>query len=170
MVLIVRMMDAVLRCRVRNTTQRGCGSARSRARFLCSVLVFIRKTMRCFRPLLAAAKEASSNSVAQHIPRQKQRLPIFGLSVHEQPLPTLVHTYKSTLALLEQMPPSAVYRQSVESITRDRMHKAESVGGHGSEDELLAVESSIGSGYIEEVLEQAKEELALAGKMLEWKA
>lgn len=128
--------------------------------------------MRCFRPLLAAAKEASSKSgsVANYIPREKARLPIVGLAVHQQPLPTLLHTYESTLSLLQQIPASAVYRQSVESITKERMQVVQQLGGHGSEDELLAVEHKIGAGYIEEVLEQAKEELALAGKIIEWKA
>ena len=125
--------------------------------------------MRCFRPLLAAAKEVNSH-VANYIPRQKDRLPIVGLAVHSQPLPTLMHTYESTLTLLQQIPTSAVYRQSVESITKERMAVIKQFGGHGSEDELAQVEHSIGAGYIEEVLEQAKEELALAGKIIEWTA
>lgn len=124
--------------------------------------------MRCFRPLLAAAKQATE--AATYIPREKARLPIVGLAVHQQPLPTLLHTYQSTLTLLQQIPASAVYRQSVESITKERIQVVKELGGHGSEDELAAVEHRIGAGYIEEVLEQAKEELALAGKMIEWKA
>lgn len=125
--------------------------------------------MRCFRPLLAAAKEAAS-STSSYIPRQKTRLPIVGLAVHQQPLPTLLHTYESTLTLLQQIPSSAVYRQSVESITKERINVVKQFGGNGSEEELAQVEHHIGAGYIEEVLEQAKEELALTGKVIEWKA
>jgi len=68
------------------------------------------------------------------------------------------------------MPASAVYRQSVESITKERLEAVTSFGGQGSEAEIEQVEQRIGAGSIEEVIEQAQGELQLAGKMVEWKA
>lgn len=112
----------------------------------------------------------TSAPLSTHIPRTKTTTTLFGLSVHPEPLPTLLHTYSSTLSLLQQIPTSAVYRQSVESITNERKSIVEALGGKGSEEEIKAVEDKIGAGYIEEVLVQAKEELALTGKVFEWKA
>lgn len=125
--------------------------------------------MRCFTALRQAAHQATV-AASSHIPRTKTSLPIVGLAVHQAPLPSLLHTYQSTLSLLQQIPASAVYRQSVEAITKERADVVRSLGGKGSEDEIEAVEHKIGAGYIEEVLVQAEEEFALAGKMLEWKA
>lgn len=127
------------------------------------------RTMRSFFALRQAVHQATT-AASTHIPRTKTALPIVGLAVHQAPLPSLLHTYQSTLALLQQFPPSAVYRQSVESITNDRVAIINSLGGKGSEDEIEAVEHKIGAGYIEEVLVMAEEEFALTGKMLEWKA
>lgn len=125
--------------------------------------------MRCFSALRQAAHQATV-AASSHIPRTKTSLPIVGLAVHQAPFPSLLHTYQSTLTLLQQIPASAVYRQSVEAITKERADVVRSLGGKGSEDEIEAVEHKIGAGYIEEVLVQAEEEFALAGKMLEWKA
>jgi NADH dehydrogenase (ubiquinone) 1 alpha subcomplex subunit 5 len=122
-----------------------------------------------FSTVLRAAHQATV-AASSHIPRTKTTLPIVGLAVHQAPLPSLLHTYNSTLSLLQQIPASAVYRQSVESITKERADIVKQLGGKGSEDEIEAVEHRIGAGYIEEVLVQAEEEFALTAKMLEWKA
>ncbi|GAA6002710.1 hypothetical protein JCM10207_007638 [Rhodosporidiobolus poonsookiae] len=116
-----------------------------------------------------AGAVGSINKAAPSI-RSKLSTGITGLAVHPEPLPALLHTYNSTLALVQQMPASAVYRQSVESITRERLDAVNSLGGEGSEQEIEAVESKIGHGIVEELLLQAEEELKLAGKMIEWKS
>lgn len=121
--------------------------------------------MRLYRALRQATSAAS-----QYAPRQKTALPLTGIQVHQDPIPALVGLYKSTLSVLQQVPASAVYRQSVESITRDRLHVVEQFAGQGTEQDIEAIEQRIDAGYIEEVIKQADDELQLAGKMLEWKA
>ncbi|KAK4055196.1 hypothetical protein OIV83_000476 [Microbotryomycetes sp. JL201] len=121
--------------------------------------------MRVFRMLRQATSAAS-----QYAPRQKQSLPLTGLDVHHDPIPALTGLYKSTLQLLQQAPASAVYRQSVESITRDRLTVVEQFAGQGTEQDIEAIEQRIGCGYIEEVIKQADDELKLAAKLIEVKA
>ncbi|GAA6059363.1 hypothetical protein JCM10212_003261 [Sporobolomyces blumeae] len=118
---------------------------------------------------LLQATAASPPAPAQSL-RTKVTTGIAGYSVHPEPLSALESTYTSTLTLLQQIPASAVYRQSAESITKERLAAVTSLGGHGSEGEIEAVEAKIGAGLIEEVVEQAQAELALAGKMIEYKA
>jgi NADH dehydrogenase (ubiquinone) 1 alpha subcomplex subunit 5 len=139
------------------------GAAAPLALFLHPLL---HSKMRSFRALRQAVHAAAPT----HIPRQRLTTNLTGLAVHPEPLPTLLHTYTSTLSLLSQFPPSAVYRQSVESITKERIAAIEQLGGKGSEQEIEAVEEKIGAGYIEEVLLMAEDELTLTAKMLEWKA
>ncbi|GAA5922701.1 complex I NDUFA5 subunit family protein [Sporobolomyces koalae] len=112
-----------------------------------------------------AAQQASTSSL-----RTKVTTGIAGYPVHPEPLAALTQTYQSTLTLLQQIPASAVYRQSAESITKERLNVVTSLGGQGSEQEIEAVEARLASGLIEEVIEQAQGEFALAGKMVEWKA
>ncbi|CEQ38788.1 SPOSA6832_00240 [Sporobolomyces salmonicolor] len=102
--------------------------------------------------------------------RSKVSTGITGLSIHPDPLPALVHMYNSTLTLLNQIPASAVYRQSVESITRERLGAVTLAGAQGGETAIEGVERQIGAGLIEEVILQAEGELKLAAKMVEWKA
>ncbi|KAG8696674.1 hypothetical protein FRC09_008326 [Ceratobasidium sp. 395] len=90
---------------------------------------------------------------------------IHGIPVHPDPLPALRKTYESTLSILNQMPPSAVYRQGTEAVIRHRLDLIERSKGNPTE-----VERTLGEGQIEEVLMSASDELTLAGKMLEWKA
>ncbi|BGP12391.1 hypothetical protein JCM10213_002004 [Rhodosporidiobolus nylandii] len=120
------------------------------------------------RRVLAAAP-ASLNKAAPSL-RTKLSTGITGIAVEQQPFPSLIHTYNSTLALLQQIPTSAVYRQSVEAITRERLAVVNQLGGEGSEEQVEAVENKIGAGLVEELIIQAEEELKLAGKMIEWKA
>ena len=87
--------------------------------------------------------------------------------VHPNPIPALAQTYRSTLALLQKdVPESSIYRQSLEALTQHRL----SILDKTKEDDVLAVEKDIGQGQIEELIEAAERELALVGKMIEWKA
>ncbi|KAG8930260.1 hypothetical protein FRC03_008774 [Tulasnella sp. 419] len=90
---------------------------------------------------------------------------ITGLEVHPNPLPALQSTFKETLSLLEAIPSSSVYRQGVEAITNHKLKVVEN-----SQGDVKAVENQLGEGQIEEVLQVAKIELNLVGKMIEWKA
>ncbi|GAA6013383.1 hypothetical protein JCM11491_006373 [Sporobolomyces phaffii] len=125
---------------------------------------------RATRRLLQAVPTSASAASSPSALRTKVSTGIAGYPVHPEPLAALAETYRGTLTLLQQIPASAVYRQSAESITNERLHAVTSLGGHGSEQEIEAVEQRIGAGQIEEVIEQAQGELALAGQMIEWKA
>ncbi|KAJ2913410.1 hypothetical protein MD484_g7010, partial [Candolleomyces efflorescens] len=106
--------------------------------------------LRLTRPLLNAVKRTTG---------------ITGLSVHPNPLPELVKTYKSTLGVLANLPETSVYRQGVEALTRHKLSVVESANG-----DVAAVELKLNEGQIEEALDVASDELSLASKMLEWKA
>merc|ERR1712230_170611 len=90
--------------------------------------------------------------------RTKTTTGITGLAVHPDPLPHLLKTYTATSTILSKMPAGAVYRQSVESIIKERREIVERLQGQNAESDIEAVVS------------QAEDELQLAGKMLDWKA
>ncbi len=86
------------------------------------------------------------------------------MAVHPDPLPELLSTYKSTLSILSSFPSESVYRQATEAILNHRSSIVEKAAG-----DIAAAEKELDAGQIEEVLDVAKDELTLAGKMLEWK-
>lgn len=118
--------------------------------------------------LLRQATPASSAPVVGV--RTRTTTGLTGLAVHPTPLPPLLALYARTLETVAQMPPSAVYRQSVESITRERIAAIEQLGGEGHEANIQAVEHKLGLGVIEEVIGIARGELQLAAQMVEWKS
>ena len=63
------------------------------------------------------------------------------------------------------MPAEAVYRQATESIINHRVKVIEASKG-----DIEHVESELDAGMVEQLIEQAKDEELLAGKMREWKA
>ncbi|WWC58852.1 uncharacterized protein I303_101397 [Kwoniella dejecticola CBS 10117] len=89
---------------------------------------------------------------------------ITGLEVHPDPLPALKSIYSSTLTTLNSLPPTSVYRQATEALTKHRL----SVVEQASQD-VTKVETELGK-IIEETLEEAKTEQGLAAKMIEWKS
>ncbi|GAA5898060.1 hypothetical protein JCM8208_000144 [Rhodotorula glutinis] len=123
---------------------------------------------RATRILLAAAPQATK--AAPTSLRTKLSTGITGIAVHPEPLSALVDSYKSTLNVLDKIPASAVYRQSAEAITRERLAAVERLGGEGDEASIEQVEQAIGAGIVEELLMQATDELKLAGKMIEFKS
>ncbi|GAA5837277.1 hypothetical protein JCM9279_005639 [Rhodotorula babjevae] len=123
---------------------------------------------RATRILLAAAPQASKAAPASL--RTKLSTGITGIPVHPEPLSALVDSYQSTLNVLDKIPASAVYRQSAEAITRERLAAVERLGGDGDEASIEQVEQAIGAGIVEELLMQATDELKLAGKMIEFKS
>lgn len=108
------------------------------------------------------------------IGRTKLSTGIVGLPVHPSPFAHLVKLYDDTLATLNRIPPGAVYRQSVEAVIRQRRQAVapylEIASGEGVEQTIAKVEEQLGSGLIEEIVNQAEDEKALAEKMVEWKA
>lgn len=95
----------------------------------------------------------------------KQTTGITGLAVHPNPLPELTKTYQGTLSVLESIPPTSLYRQGVEALTRHKLNVVQKSNG-----DVTAVEKELNEGQIEESLDIAADEYNLATKMLEWKA
>lgn len=87
-----------------------------------------------------------------------------GLYQHPNPRPALISLYKYTLNLLaKEFPSNSVYKQSVETMTRNRLKIVE-------ENEITeSIENKIGGGLIEEILIQANEELTLAKELAKLK-
>lgn len=123
---------------------------------------------RATRTLLAAATKPAVK--AAPVPRTKVVTGIAGLDVHPRPLPALAQAYTSTLKVLEKIPAAAVYRQSAEAITKERLAVVQRRDAdQATEADIEAVEREIDAGLVEELLLQAQDELTLASKMLEYK-
>ncbi|XP_065058899.1 NADH dehydrogenase [ubiquinone] 1 alpha subcomplex subunit 5-like [Rhopilema esculentum] len=88
---------------------------------------------------------------------------IVGLAVAKNPHQTLVGLYNQTLSVLHRLPEKFAYRDQTEQLTKHRLHLVE------QEKNVAELEKKINDGQIEEVIQQAKSELSLAGKMEEWK-
>jgi len=89
---------------------------------------------------------------------------ITGVRHHAQPRQQLIGVYNATLESLKAIPEHAVYRQSVEALTKDRLKIVEST------EDTNAIEAQIGQGLVEEVIAAAEKELLLVEKMKQWKA
>ena len=88
---------------------------------------------------------------------------ITGVHHQAQPRQRLMKLYSATLESLQGIPEHAVYRQSVEALTRNRMQVVEST------EDTNAIEAQIGQGLVEEVIDAAEKELVLVEKMKLWK-
>jgi len=95
----------------------------------------------------------------------KRTTGIYGLEVHPDPLPELAKTLESTLSTLSSIPQTSVYRQGVEALVRNKLNIVQKSNG-----DVAAVEKQLDEGQIEQSLDIASDELALATKMVEWKA
>ena len=87
-----------------------------------------------------------------------------GLAHHPNPRPQLISIYKSTIDALSTVPSNSVYRKATTALTEKRLKIAE-----GTLD-VPSIESQIGEGLIEELIQAAEDELSLVAKMKEWKA
>ena len=115
-------------------------------------------------------------SAATKFMRTKRTTNIAGLEIHPDPLPELVSTYTHTLNVLKGLPESAVFRQSSEAVTQQRldivkeaMTAASRETVYGSEAAIDRVVAAIDGGLIEEIVDQANDEFHLAAKMIDWK-
>eukprot|EP00245_Coleochaete_scutata_P004100 TRINITY_DN16353_c0_g1_i1.p1 TRINITY_DN16353_c0_g1~~TRINITY_DN16353_c0_g1_i1.p1 ORF type:complete len:151 (-),score=29.80 TRINITY_DN16353_c0_g1_i1:206-619(-) len=104
--------------------------------------------LRLSRPLLSATKGTTG---------------IVGLEVVPEAREKLIGLYKQTLQAVQVIPDTAVYRQTVEKLTNYRLKVCE------EETSTSSLEKKIGSGQVEELIWQAKDELELIPKMAEWK-
>jgi NADH dehydrogenase (ubiquinone) 1 alpha subcomplex subunit 5 len=71
--------------------------------------------------------------------------------------------YQETLEKVKILPEKSVYRQNVEKITNYRWKVVK------ESETVEAIEERVGAGLVEELIEQAKNELQLIPKFKEWK-
>ncbi|CAF1898346.1 unnamed protein product [Brassica oleracea var. botrytis] len=93
------------------------------------------------RPLLAKAKQTTG---------------IVGVDVVPNARAVLIDLYSKTL------PEDEGYRKAVESFTRHRLNVCK------EEEDWEAIEKRLGCGQVEELIEEAQDELTLIAKMIEW--
>ncbi|KAI9204145.1 ETC complex I subunit conserved region-domain-containing protein [Polychytrium aggregatum] len=84
---------------------------------------------------------------------------LYGLAVHPNPRPQLISLYKRIIHAVQRQPESAVFRQSVESLARHRLAIVE------QENDIDKIETTIQAGQIEELIQQAEDELKLVNIM-----
>lgn len=70
--------------------------------------------------------------------------------------------YNDTLAAVAGLPETAAYRVNVEKVTRHRLGVVEAT------EDIEEIENKLGLGQIEEVMEQARDELDLIPHMAQW--
>ncbi|WFD44411.1 hypothetical protein MPSI1_003079 [Malassezia psittaci] len=128
-----------------------------------------------FATRIARQAEATARAAPQWL-RTKTSTGLAGIDVHPNPLPALQEKYTRTLQTLKALPESAVYRQSAEAVTQQRLDVVKlAINDRSQKDPSFSeyaikqVTEKIDSGVIEELIIQADDELALAAKMIDWK-
>lgn len=99
------------------------------------------------RPLLAKVKHTTG---------------IVGLDVVPNAREVLIELYTKTLKEVQAIPEDEGYRKAVEHFTQFRLKVCQEL------DDWEAIEKRIASGQVEELIEEARDELTLIGKMIEW--
>ncbi|KAG2310427.1 hypothetical protein Bca4012_024943 [Brassica carinata] len=94
--------------------------------------------------------------------RVKQTTGIVGLDVVTNARAVLIDLYSKTLKEIQAVPEDEGYRKAVESFTRHRLSVCK------EEEDWEAIEKRLGCGQVEELIEEAQDELTLIGKMIEW--
>ncbi|XP_021775096.1 probable NADH dehydrogenase [ubiquinone] 1 alpha subcomplex subunit 5, mitochondrial [Chenopodium quinoa] len=102
---------------------------------------------RIARPLMAKVKETTG---------------IVGLDVVPNAREVLISLYSKTLKEIQIVPEDEGYRKAVESFTRHRLKVCE------EEPDWEIIEKRLGCGQVEELIEEAKDELTLLSKLNEW--
>jgi NADH dehydrogenase (ubiquinone) 1 alpha subcomplex subunit 5 len=97
------------------------------------------------RPLLAKVKETTG---------------IVGLEVEPNARELLIGLYTKTLKEIQAVPEDEGYRKAVESFTKHRLNVCQ------EEQDWEAIEKRLGCGQVEELIEEASDELDLIGKMI----
>ncbi|XP_071732219.1 probable NADH dehydrogenase [ubiquinone] 1 alpha subcomplex subunit 5, mitochondrial [Rutidosis leptorrhynchoides] len=92
----------------------------------------------------------------------KETTGIVGLHVVPNAREVLISLYYKTLTKIQRIPEDEGYRKSIESFTKHRLQVCE------EEQDWEAIEKRLGCGQVEELIEEAKYELKIINKMLEW--
>ena len=90
----------------------------------------------------------------------KQTTGIVGLDVVPNARAVLINLYTKTLKEIKAVPEDEGYRKAVETFTKHRLTVCE------EEEEWEKIEERIGCGQVEELIEEAQDELKLIGKMI----
>lgn len=90
----------------------------------------------------------------------KQTTGIVGLDVVPNAREVLINLYNKTLKEIQAVPPDEGYRKAVESFTRHRLKVCQ------EEEDWEQIEKRLGCGQVEELIEEAQDELTLIGKMI----
>lgn len=90
----------------------------------------------------------------------KETTGIVGLDVVPNARQVLIELYSKTLKEIQAVPEDEGYRKAVESFTRHRLNVCQ------EEDDWEAIEKRLGCGQVEELIEEARDELTLIGKMI----
>ncbi|KAI3471173.1 hypothetical protein Pfo_027836 [Paulownia fortunei] len=93
----------------------------------------------------------------------KETTGIVGLDVVPNAREVLIGLYTKTLEEIKAVPEDEGYRKAVESFTRHRLKVCR------EEEDWEAIEKKLGCGQVEELIEEAQDELKLIGHMNEWK-
>ncbi|XP_051122882.1 probable NADH dehydrogenase [ubiquinone] 1 alpha subcomplex subunit 5, mitochondrial [Andrographis paniculata] len=93
----------------------------------------------------------------------KETTGIVGLEVVPNAREVLIGLYSKTLDEIKSVPEDEGYRKAVESFTRHRLQVCQ------EEEDWEAIEKRVGCGQVEELIEEAEDELKLIGFMNEWK-
>lgn len=87
---------------------------------------------------------------------------LYGVNAHPNPRPDLISLYNRILHNVQAIPKDAVYRKSVESLTRSRLDVLE------KETCVSTIVDKINAGLMEELIMQAEDEIRLIARMKEW--
>jgi NADH dehydrogenase (ubiquinone) 1 alpha subcomplex subunit 5 len=90
----------------------------------------------------------------------KETTGIVGLDVVPNAREVLIGLYTRTLKEIESVPKDEGYRKAVESFTKHRLQICQ------EEDDWKRIEDRIGCGQVEELIEEAEDELKLIAKMI----
>jgi hypothetical protein len=92
--------------------------------------------------------------------RVKQTTGIVGLDVVPNAREVLIDLYTKTLKEIKAVPEDEGYRKAVESFTSHRLKVCK------EEQDWELIEKKLGCGQVEELIEEARDELTLIGKMI----
>lgn len=90
----------------------------------------------------------------------KQTTGVVGLDVVPNARAVLIDLYSKTLKEIQVVPEDEGYRKAVESFTRHRLKVCE------EEEDWETIEKRLGCGQVEELIEEARDELTLVSKMI----
>lgn len=92
--------------------------------------------------------------------RVKETTGIVGLDVVPNAREVLIGLYSKTLKEIKAVPEDEGYRKAVESFTRHRLKVCQ------EENDWEVIEKRLGCGQVEELIEEAEDELKLIDKMI----